>query len=1159
MLDKALHPSLNTVLPELLQQTFPQLATGVGIETLYVNRYRTDRSDIRYFESSRPLTRALSDLLGWENSSEEVAVENGVEEGVFHSPTAFNKAEQVAQEGSLMGLADSIQTRLPAQISAFWRTPVAAGLTCPQARLTDIHRQCLAAQAQLRSADQTLSPLARLLIDRVMQYPSQAQREDVFRHGSRPGVYQLRVENGTPEGERLATSFILTPSDGAWTTTPHWPSGHKNVSTNGVGGSVVHGPVVLYTPGKGFEEFPLLESLHQTLVARINGGTEDGRLLGNGLPLLVALTKTGMWGDDLRSTFVPIAGDFVVDCVQALLDKQQHDIETQLGLGVDFMEQDSNALAELAEQLDMAAAFWVRNQLLLENSRQDWERQLSSADQTTLKTYAKAALIEEQALVNLWRAIPTLQGYAKEKVLNKIQDFLIRQWPEGHAEADASSQRIDPDKVIVTRVTAVRLNQSGFGMLHEGLEPVERMSLTDLTLKNNKPWERSLSWTATDSMGATLTNAAGTPVRDHQGKPLTLTKDVLEQWVKDINVGPSYITDVLKKKLDPDTTTGEPYILKAAWSRTQAAALRYAAALARLSPDAYHSSLPTDGTKKLGAAWVAAVIAAPDATLRNGVAGKAVVANALMFNPDNVPGGLPEQRVNGVLVISTDEHQEVILYTPNAPDGMAFREVKSESEMARLLRATAWQVYLKERLPAGTRLLNMQLAPHTGNVLDGMYRQNFLYLIEQTDAQTISNAELQRQSTFNSVMFGIEVATAVITMFPWATHQTASALGWLGKIALRSAQTLRHLGQKIPGLITRQGIAGRLVIKVATETAARAGETTSIGIKPLRVASVARPLTGASAGTPMSQTASATLHNAFRQQRRNLAFAGGVPSGSSLSEGTGIYRAPGGELLIRHVSEMGDEVVYRIQNSFNLYGKTGLVAKVLTPSGASTSFKLRRLPNKTWTLDTLERLPGGKPEKVSAELLQEWQTAVTLSPALKPHNFFLTRGITYQTWAKLVSAKNGRLTTLGLQRLNPGGFKKFTDELFLEWVEMQEFNEAAATAFRNEHRIKLLIWNQYLDAKGVPNAMGLEKLARLKKPTKKITDALLLEWKALAQQPGYQNRLAVESFAREHDLYLNSWLKYVANDGSFRLTPSTLNRFQRLQLIPGPSQPRVID
>ncbi|WP_150644391.1 hypothetical protein [Pseudomonas fluorescens] len=195
---------------------------------------------------------------------------------------------------------------------------------------------------------------------------------------------------------------------------------------------------------------------------------------------------------------------------------------------------------------------------------------------------------------------------------------------------------------------------------------------------------------------------------------------------------------------------------------------------------------------------------------------------------------------------------------------------------------------------------------------------------------------------------------------------------------------------------------------------------------------------------------------------------------------------------------------------------------------------------------------GGTPEKVSAELLQEWLVTSANTPGLTPHDFFSQRNIPYQTWTNLVSAKYGTLTTLGRERLNPAGFKKLTENLFREWVEMNDLTEASAKAFRDQHRIKPRVWSEYFKANGELTSRGVERFNKIKQPTQKVTDALLLEWKQLAQQPSNQNKSAMEAFARRNNLYVPSWRQMVANDGSFRVNCATVERFQRLELLSEP-------
>ncbi|OAE14171.1 hypothetical protein AZH11_02330 [Pseudomonas simiae] len=192
VLDAHKHPTQESVLTSLLKETFPQLPAKTGPASLYVNRYRTDSAGVRHFESSRTLLEALCALLHWkdvaleeeEEEEEDPAAQQApsapldtVAESVFSSPTAFSETEQIAQNGTLLALAETLQAGLAAQITTYWHTPLAPELACPHARLVEVHRQSLDVQARLRVADNTLSPSAKQLIDRVLNCPTQARRE----------------------------------------------------------------------------------------------------------------------------------------------------------------------------------------------------------------------------------------------------------------------------------------------------------------------------------------------------------------------------------------------------------------------------------------------------------------------------------------------------------------------------------------------------------------------------------------------------------------------------------------------------------------------------------------------------------------------------------------------------------------------------------------------------------------------------------------------------------------------------------------------------------------------------------------------------------------------------------------------------------------------
>ncbi|MBV4548743.1 dermonecrotic toxin domain-containing protein [Pseudomonas triticicola] len=1167
VLEEQKHPCLKNALSSLLNETFPQLPADTEAASLYVTRYRTGADGLRQFESSRPLLEALRTLLLWENA--KVPAEDGeagpqaeadpVSEGVFSSSTVCDEAEQIVQNGSLTQLADALQARLTEQVRDYWQTPLAAELACPQARLIDLHRQALNVQACLRSADQTLSPQARLLIDRALRFPTLGRREAHFKPGARPGVYRVTVNTASAEGARLAGSFVLTSNDGSSPVLPHWPYGHKSLSTQGLSGSSGASLVVLYTPQQGFEELPNLQALRDRLVARINAGDEVGKLFAAGLPLAAQHMKSGLWGSDLRSTFAPIEDDFVADGIQTLLDKQQSDIDTLMGLAHSESDREGNARPQMLELLDMAGAFMARNRLLLDHWQEDWEKRLSQADRTALQNLARDAEEKQLQLSQQWKAlVPTIAEYAKAQVLLKIRAFLAEKNPDGQIRAAYPVDGIDPDQTLVIRTTRTRVGagmQSGFASVHESVAST-RMSLTNLLLKNNQPWQKSLSWSEEHLLEATLTTSKGLWVRDSGGKAVTLDKQCLEQWVKELNIGHRYAQEVLDRYLAPQATNIDGQALQKAWIATQAATLGYAALSARLSPDAYSTVLPSDNSQKTAAAWVSAVLSSPDPDKRALVDGQAVIANALVFNPTgNAPDGRGGQNVNGVLILSAANTGLRVLYTPSAPDGMDLRELASETDLPRLMRG-AWQTWLQARLPPKTRLLNHRLVACRGDVFAGLYRQNYLHLLARTNAESVTNEELLDQSRFNQVMFGIEVVTTVLGALPWSGPMASSAMKWLGGVGRSTVSALRSLGQNVAGLIVRRGAANRTLIEVATATTQLTGaaRATGIGIKPLQL--LIRP---AKSTTLADLTG---YQKAFLQENSRLAVAGGIPAGSSLAEGSGIYRTPSNTLLVRSTGAKGEDQVFRIQNSFNLYDPNGLVAPVLTPSGALTSFRLRRMTNQLWTLDTLNRLPGGAPKADSrvVKALREWDARITANAqsanplhTLDPVPFFTERNIPARSWNKFVKKNTGEINTLGYSMLRPGQYERLTDELFQIWLSMNQPTREAAETFASTHRLHPLMWSKFVTKKGELTVPGSIRAIKLQKgPEGKytnITDQHFRDWYQLSLQSENRNRYATVKFALDNNIHAQSWMKYVNAKGEFRMAvPTVAERVNRLGL-----------
>ncbi|KTC63985.1 hypothetical protein AO262_08195 [Pseudomonas fluorescens ABAC62] len=327
---------------------------------------------------------------------------------------------------------------------------------------------------------------------------------------------------------------------------------------------------------------------------------------------------------------------------------------------------------------------------------------------------------------------------------------------------------------------------------------------------------------------------------------------------------------------------------------------------------------------------------------------------------DPLQGG--SQLVHGIFVISIDSAPEMVLYVQDAPDGKALREVVSEAHLRNLLLLPHWQAYLRQRLAVSDpAVVNKVLVPGAGlvmrlvpcevPVLPELYRLMVARLKLQVAKGAVSNAQVARQSTFNRIMFGVEVAGHLLDMVPWATQWVSSVLGRWGRLARTVVQDCRNRGHHVPGLIIQSGRGGQRVLKVDM-AAQGTGPVTPIGIKPLLVrsaggAALVEPALLASRAERVSSFVPAAWKSAAVPPEEAKALLRGVEPNSK-----GIFRTLAGEYLIRPMDVHGRAQVYRIKADFRLYDPNGLTVQVVDARSRVEVGVLLRGEHGQW-------LPGG--------------------------------------------------------------------------------------------------------------------------------------------------------------------------------------------------------
>ncbi len=958
----------------LLQQVATMLADQphlIPAELTFRCWIRQSDGSIRTL-SEQPLLEALDKKIA-ELSSQpgrNTDEDAGVQSGVFSQGTASQPPALVETTHSLNTIARRITTQYPEASLAFWTTPrlskkTPQAMKAPQDELLTLHKRQLSTLAALRASDGTLSPTGKQLIDTALQYPTLAEREKVFANGARPGVYPLTLDDGTERGALLAGTFLITQTDGAFATSPTWPRG-RSLALNDA-----NGPVVLYTPGEGFEEFATPAQARETLAQRLDQGGTGADLLLQTLPLSLQNRSKPPTGDDLMLSAEPLAGDILAKGIPAMLRRQQAEINA----GFASTSAESNRplhqtiddAADWSYLLDGSNAMQARNQKLADSLQPEWLKNLTPAQEMLFEQLDQAEAKSANRLVPLLEAIPSLATFARDQMNAAIKQH----YP---------TAEVDADRLIVQAQTKTRIHTGRPGQAQSSFEKNTRLSLTDLALIN--PTEFAAGETAKftlTTLNLPLIDKQGKPLQDAHGNPVVLDTNQLKAMINRADVGGEY-TRLLKNELAPGAVSGAAGDRRIAWNASQTDQMHKEAFLAELNPSAYVVEAKGDKTSKRAVQWVAAVLDYPDPGPRPSVDGETIVAHALLQR------GLP---VQGVMVIGNDKDPERVLYTPNAPDGVTFREVADQKAFNILLEKNEWKLYIANRQspvnrddvakaldalkaqgtdlgrnPAGAidtlvKALKLTgdattLAAMRGNFQDALYQQQVQLLVDKADQQSVSSAEVAAQSTTNKIQFGIEVATIFLDLLP-VLGKGASTAVRLGKAGVTA---LRANARAVPKLI-KQPALGRAIYADFT--------TSATGIPLIRTSSlrpVAKPLMPL---TPQLRASAAPVAGSTRVPssgtNRDLSR---YTVSKSLIKGRplrpdGTYNV-GDNWYIRFTDSTGLNKVYQIDSAFHARsGRVNIVdpdASPTAPKGKRIVASVQSAGNGEWRLN---ELPGGNP------------------------------------------------------------------------------------------------------------------------------------------------------------------------------------------------------
>lgn len=747
---------------------------------------------------------------------------------------------------STPGAVDNIGALFANAVTRFWTAPRPGEKPSspPQDQLINLHRQMLSTQAALRAADGTLSSAGKALIDKAFEYPTQADREKAFPHGSRLGVYPLTVDDNTPTGARLAGAFMLTATDGSSATTPHWPNGDKSLLA-----SEDNGPVVLYTPGEGFEEFANPAQLQAVLMQRIDNGGVPATLLSESLPLPAERLRKPLRGQDLTLGFSPIPEDVTAAAIPQLLERQADELNALTHSDTSDMDGEHiaaamNNAANWTSQFDGSNAMLARAEKLEDKQQPQWLKNLLPVNAGHYQFLDTCEQKTAQALAPLLEAIPSLQHFANQQ----INAALKQKYPTAN---------FDADKIVVHTYGEFVFSRKNGEVVKNVTNSFS--SLTDVALKNatlSIPAENYQNRSLT--MTASLTDTGGKPVLGADGKPIVLEGSEIAALVSKLEVGSNYIK-LLKKRMAPEAVTGDAGKVRTAWKANLSDVMRKQAFLAELNPLAYPPGSP-------GPEWVQTVLDFPDPAKRPQVEGRTIVANTVSHYG---------KALQGVIAIDSGKGGPLILYSPDAPDGMSFRQVADRVALETLFEQPQWKTYAESKVsplnPGGPDAaiqdrLNESvfsaldredrgdrpngpgyLSPIQDDFQDALYKQLAGLLIDEADAGSVSSAELAAETNYNKIMFGIEIATQLLGCLPAAGRFVSTAL----RLTRAGLRVLKAPGNAIVNVLNRPDRLAMLYSRVGGSGGATAGSRARPLLRPvLSAPALSRAVQPLAPGTP---------------------------------------------------------------------------------------------------------------------------------------------------------------------------------------------------------------------------------------------------------------------------------------------------------------------
>ncbi|GEM_PF-4381944 len=382
------------------------------------------------------------------------------------------------------------------------------------------------------------------------------------------------------------------------------------------------------------------------------------------------------------------------------------------------------------------------------------------------------AIRSGDALLNEQETIPSLHRFTAGKIVEKM------------ALENPAWSGIDPDRTVVRVEDRRRILPSG----ESRVVATKEYTLTEFALRNTSVWrepvhmERTLlpnvelPVLSTERVAAGLADKDGAPIMDASGQQVTLNTGQLNSFVRTLDAGKQY-TDFLTDRISPASGSSARDRLQTLWTsatrdRLQAERLKAALDPATKRTFKWETRDPAAPWRELK--YVDAVINHPDASQRPKVEGHTVVANSLILGAATDKGAAG-QTINGVAVIGSStpgSSPGLVLYTPDAPDGIALRGLDDIKELEAYAHNPEWREYFKQRMATANeaeiaRVLDSRssayghaaLRPIEGDFFKGMYEVATGFDIAFARHRSTTSGQVDALSNMNKGLFYYDAAS----------------------------------------------------------------------------------------------------------------------------------------------------------------------------------------------------------------------------------------------------------------------------------------------------------------------------------------------------------------------------------------------------------------